>query len=295
MPCFWKKTVPLHSQMKRVVVTKRKFLAGFIVVTLVLSLVKCIFPSVAVKDDGGVIAAMDSVAEMPVVEDTVVVDPRMAGGVGDSMAEKLTTEVADTIRGRGRFFDGKHPILSVRSCKEEFPDTNDLQLTAAEKWGVKPVANRMDAERRKNELVFIGSNPFYEVRPLSSSIPYLVPRAAMLLQDIGRNFFDSLQVKQIPLHRIMVSSVLRTKEDVEKLRKHNRNATEKSCHLYGTTFDISYTKFLTVSDPAGRPRRAVRDDSLKYVLSEVLRDLRNNKRCYIKHEVKQSCFHITVR
>ncbi len=276
--------------MKRVVVTKRKFLAGFIIVTLVLSLVKCIFPSVAVKDDGGVIAAMDSVAEMPVVE-----EPLMTETVSDSMAEKLTTEVADTVRGRGRFFDGKHPILSVRSFKEEFPDTNDLQLTAAEKWGVKPVANRMDAEHRKHELVFIGSNPYFEVRPLSSSIPYLVPRAAILLQDIGRNFFDSLQVKQIPLHRIMVSSVLRTKEDVEKLRKHNRNATEKSCHLYGTTFDISYTKFLTVSDPAGRPRRAVRDDSLKYVLSEVLRDLRNNKRCYIKHEVKQSCFHITVR
>ena len=281
--------------MKRVVVTKRKFLAGFIVVTLVLSLVKCIFPSVAVKDDGGVIAAMDSVAEMSVVEDTIVVDPSRTEAVGDSMAEKTIAEVTGTVRGHGRFFDGKHPIFSVRSFKEEFPDTNDLQLTAAEKWGVMPVANRMDAEHRKHELVFIGSNPYYEVRPLSSSIPYLVPRAAILLQDIGRNFFDSLQVKQIPLHRIMVSSVLRTKEDVEKLRKHNRNATEKSCHLYGTTFDISYTKFLTVSNPAGRPRRAVRDDSLKYVLSEVLRDLRNNKRCYIKHEVKQSCFHITVR
>jgi len=143
--------------------------------------------------------------------------------------------------------------------------------------------------------VYIGSNPYYEVRSLSSSIPYLVPRAAVLLQDIGKNFFDSLQVKQIPLHKIMVSSVLRTQEDVAKLRQHNRNATEKSCHLYGTTFDISYTKFQTVSNPAEAPRRLVRDDSLKFVLSEVLRDLRNQKRCYIKHEVKQSCFHITVR
>ena len=281
--------------MKKINITKRGFLTGFIAVTLVLSLVKCVFPSVAVKDDGSVIAAMDSVSEMPVVEDTVVVEPQMAEAVEDSVDGEVVADVADTVRGYGRFFDGKHPILSVRSFKEEFPDTNDLQLTAAERWGVNPVANRSDAEHRKNELVFIGSNPFYEVRPLSSSIPYLVPRAAMLLQDIGRNFFDSLQVKQIPLHRIMVSSVLRTKEDVEKLRKHNRNATEKSCHLYGTTFDISYTKFLTVSDPAGKPRRAVRDDSLKYVLGEVLRDLRNNKRCYIKHEVKQSCFHITVR
>ena len=276
--------------MKRVVVTKRKFLAGFIVVTLVLSLVKCIFPSVAVKDGGGVIAAMDSVAEMPVDE-----EPLMTETVGDSMAEKMIAEVTDTVKGYGRFFDGKHPIYSVSSFKEEFPDTNALQLTAAEKYGVKPVANRVDAEHRKSELVYIGSNPYYEVRSLSSSIPYLVPRAAVLLQDIGKNFFDSLQVKQIPLHKIMVSSVLRTQEDVAKLRQHNRNATEKSCHLYGTTFDISYTKFQTVSNPAEAPRRLVRDDSLKFVLSEVLRDLRNQKRCYIKHEVKQSCFHITVR
>lgn len=257
--------------MKRVVVTKRRFLTGFVVVTLVMSLVKCVFPSVAVKDDGGVIAVVDSVAET------------------------MSAEEQGSVIATGRFFDGKHPILSVRSFKEEFPDTNDLQLTAAERWGVKPVANRADAEHRKSELVYIGSNPYYEVKPLSSSIPYLVPRAAMLLQDIGRNFFDSLQVKQIPLHRIMVSSVLRTKEDVEKLRHHNRNATEKSCHLYGTTFDISHSKFLTVSNPAEAPRRPVRDDSLKFVLSEVLRDLRNQNRCFIKYEVKQACFHITVR
>ena len=43
------------------------------------------------------------------------------------------------------------------------------------------------------------------------------------------------------------------------------------------------------------PRRQVRNDSLKWVLSEVLRDKREAGRCYIKHEVKQGCFHITVR
>ena len=146
-----------------------------------------------------------------------------------------------------------------------------------------------------NELVYIGSNPFYFVKKLDSSIPYLVPRAAVLLQDIGRNFLDSLQVKKIPLHKIMVNSVLRTQEDVRKLQMHNRNATTKSCHLYGTTFDISYTRFKTVSNPDSEPRRAVQNDTLKYVLSEVLRDLRLSGRCYVKYEVHQSCYHITVR
>jgi hypothetical protein len=183
----------------------------------------------------------------------------------------------------------------VPSFKTCFPDTNDLQLTAAERWGVTPVKNRADAEARKKELVYIAASPYYHVDPLRQSIPYLVPRAAVLLQDIGQAFFDSLYVKGVPLHRFIVTSVLRTEEDVARLRRFNGNATEKSCHLYGTTFDICYNRYKTVEDPDGPRRREVRNDSLKYVLSEVLRDMREQGRCYIKYEVKQGCYHMTVR
>ena len=121
-----------------------------------------------------------------------------------------------------------------------------------------------------------------------------MPRAAVLLQDIGRNFFDSLQIKQIPLHKIIVTSVLRSKADIVKLRGHNSNATENSCHLYGTTFDVCYNRYKTVEDPEGPERRKVRNDTLKWVLSEVLNDMRKQNRCLVKYEVKQGCFHITV-
>ena len=188
-----------------------------------------------------------------------------------------------------------HKILSVPSFKACFPDTQAVQLQAALKYGVKRVKDREDAERRKNELVYVGANPYYHVDRLHSSIPYLVPRAAVLLQDIGEAFFDSLYVKGIPLHRPIVTSVLRSEADVVKLRRHNGNATENSCHMYGTTIDICYNRFETVENPNGPARRAVRNDSLKYVLSEVLRDMREQGRCYIKYEVKQGCFHMTVR
>lgn len=188
----------------------------------------------------------------------------------------------------------KNRIYSVASFKNCFPDSNNVQLEAANRYGVAPVQNREEAERRKSELVYVGSNPFFHVDRLSNSIPYLVPRAAVLLQDIGRTFFDSLQVKGIPLHKIIVTSVLRTKDDVQRLRGHNSNATENSCHLYGTTFDICYNRYKTVEDPEGSLRRRVRNDSLKWVLSETLRDMRQQGRCYIKYEVKQGCFHITV-
>ncbi|MDE7379013.1 MAG: hypothetical protein K2N13_08680 [Paraprevotella sp.] len=187
-------------------------------------------------------------------------------------------------------------IYSVPSFQECFSDLQDIQIIAARKWGVSPVADRQEAERRKKELVYVGSNPFYTMdEGMTRSIPYLVPQAAELLQRIGRNFLDSLAVKGIPLHTLIVTSVLRTEEDVRKLRRYNVNATERSCHRYGTTFDISYNRYTTVSPPQGPERRAVRNDSLKWVLSEVLRDLRASGHCYVKHEVKQGCYHITVR
>lgn len=188
-----------------------------------------------------------------------------------------------------------HRIFSVPNYDTAFPDQNDVQLIAAQKNGVKPVTNRKDAELRKDELVYIGSSPYFYIDRLRSSIPYLVPKAAILMQDIGRAYYDSLTLKGVPLHKIIATSILRTKEDIEKLRTHNSNATENSCHLYGTTFDIAQNRFKTVEDPNGPKRRQVTNDTLKWVLAEVLRDMREQGRCYVKYERKQGCFHISVR
>lgn len=188
-----------------------------------------------------------------------------------------------------------HRILSVPNYDKAFPDANDIQLLSAKQYGVTPVKNRNEAEKRKSELVYVGANPYFQVDRLKSSIPYLVPRAATLLQDIGRIYYDSLDAKGVPLHKIIATSILRSKEDIEKLRRHNPNATENSCHLYGTTFDIAQNRFRTVEDPDGPHRRQVTNDTLKWVLAEVLRDMREQGRCYVKYEKKQGCFHISVR
>lgn len=247
--------------------TKKRYLLGFTVVVVLLSAVRAAFPQVA---EERTLTAEECVENAP-------------------ETEASQPELIDTRKTK------PHKIYSVPSFKACFPDTQSVQLTAAMKYGVKRVKNREDAEKRKSELVYVGANPYYHVDRLYSSIPYLVPRAAVLLQDIGQAFFDSLYVKGIPLHRPIVTSVLRSEEDVMKLRRHNGNATENSCHLYGTTFDICYNRYETVEDPNGPARRAVRNDSLKYVLCEVLRDMREQGRCYIKYEVKQGCFHMTVR
>ena len=254
--------------------SKNKFLKGFVAATLLLALVRLVFPSVAQP------LAHKSVAQA----DTAVVD-----SIDTTAVVRMKPSV---------FFDSKgqvvkHRIFSVPHFGNTFPDQNDVQLLAANKYGVSPVQNRDEAEHSKGKLVYVGSNPYFYVDKLNNSIPYLVPRASVLLQDIGKAYFDSLQIKGIPLHKIIVTSILRTKDDVAKLRTRNSNATENSCHLYGTTFDVCYNRYKTVQT-ASEPRREVRNDSLKWVLSEVLRDMRQANRCLVKYEVKQGCFHITV-
>ena len=265
---------------------KRHFVYTFCSIVLCLFLVKCIAPSVTLsriphaKDRGVALAArqMDSIERQRLQNDSFFLSPRTIPVYVDAKGEAV-----------------HNPIYSVPGFKSTFPDLNDVQLQTAKRLGVKPVKDRLQAEQRKNELVYIGSSPYYYVQNLQHSIPYLVPRAAHLLNYIGRTFLDSLYVKRIPFHTLIVTSVLRTEEDVTKLRKRNLNASEQSCHRFGTTFDISYNRYRTVEDPEGPPRRQVRNDTLKWILSEVLRDLREAGVCYVKYEVKQGCYHITVR
>ncbi len=196
-----------------------------------------------------------------------------------------------------KFDKNKHRIFSVNGTYvDNFPDVQDMQYPSAVRWGITPMRNRSELDDHRDELVYIGSNPYIHLdEMMSNSIPYLVPRASDLLEHLGRAFADSLYAKRIPLHKFVVSSVLRTEADVKNLSRHNVNATQRSCHLFGTTFDINYNRYYTVSSPDGPRRREVRNDSLKMVLSEVLRDARMEGRCYVRYEKLQPCFHITVR
>ena len=272
-------------------ITKKLYLQSFAAIVVLLALVRCVFPSVAEPRIQTVSDANPSEASVADPDSLILA---RADSVNRAKQQAAPVKLPSSAEQPRTSSTTKHPIRSVASYADAFPDMQDVQIQAANKFGVSPVQNRAEAERRKMELVYVGANPYFFVEPLRSSIPYLVPRASVLLQDIGRNFFDSLQIKGVPLNKIIVTSVLRSKDDVNRLRGFNGNATENSCHLYGTTFDICYNRYKTVAPP-DQPRRAVQNDTLKWVLSEVLRDLRQQGRCYVKYEVKQGCFHITTR
>lgn len=183
----------------------------------------------------------------------------------------------------------KHRILGA-SIRKHFNDLNDTHLAVAKKIGIAPLESRDAVDDASRKLVEVNDSDAYIVDKLTHSIPFLVPEAAALLKRIGENFQDSLVMKHLPPHKIIVSSVLRTQSDVKRLGRNNVNSSKNSAHCYATTMDITYKRFFSEYgeeiDKTGK---------LKHVLEEVLRDLKLQGCCYIKHEKKQACFHITAR
>lgn len=180
-------------------------------------------------------------------------------------------------------------VRNIGSLPQVFNDSNFLQLEAARHLGIEPVSDLASAYFMKRPIVKVESNSYYQIDSLRHSLPYLVPEAASLLEDIGKNFIDSLHSRGGDSYKIKVTSLLRTPETVGRLRRVNVNATDSSTHQYGTTFDISYTNFYCLD-----PNRQINQGDLKNLLAEVLNDLRQQGRCYVKYERKTGCFHVTA-
>ena len=179
------------------------------------------------------------------------------------------------------------------SYKAKFNDNQPRQLKAAQALGLSvPPHNRTEAQRMRNRLQQVRTSDNYIIDSLTHSVPYLVPAAARELDIIGEGFADILQRNGLPHYRFRVSSMLRTQEDVRLLQKSgNINSVTTSCHCYGTTFDITYTRF----DKVTATRDYMTPDNLKLVLGQVLLNEQRAGHIYVKYEWQQACFHITCR
>lgn len=171
-------------------------------------------------------------------------------------------------------------------------DRNAVQLEAAQACGIAvPLDTREGTEAVTAQLVEIVSNPWYRVDTLTYSIPYLTPQAARLVHIIGIRFTERVQAMGLGHYRMIVTSVLRTREDVDRLRASgNRNAVLNSAHCFATTFDLSYERFFRVgwfedADPA----------LLTAILVKVVEELRAEGDCYALFERRETCIHITSR
>ena len=186
---------------------------------------------------------------------------------------------------------GERPYRYIGSFRRDFDDLNPVQLEAAQSLGITPAECRDDL-LRTDRLVPLKETPALKLDDLTHSVPLMVPEAVRLAQEIGAAFRYQLEVDGQPLYRPIVTSVTRTAEDMDKLRQRNGNASLNSTHCYGTTLDISWQRYDKVNpeDP-----RTIEPEELKHLLARVLRAFHEDGRCYVKHERRQACFHITVR
>ena len=181
-------------------------------------------------------------------------------------------------------------VRMIGSLRKVFNDSNYIHLGVARKYGITPIMKISDAWNLKVPVIRVVPTETYYIDELTYSLPYLVPRAKKLLDDIAQTWKDSLTARGGGDYRLKVTSMLRTPATIKKWRRRNTAAVDSSAHQYGTTFDISFVKF--VCDNPSNPRTA---EDLKNLLAEVLYDLREAGRCYVKYEHKQGCFHITTR
>jgi hypothetical protein len=189
---------------------------------------------------------------------------------------------------------------------------NSAHVAAAQRKGVGPVRDSAHVEAlvRAGRLVQLpDSTTWWVTRELDYSLPYVTPGTRAALEEVGRRFHSRLEARGLPPIRFDITSVLRTGELQERLRRSNRNASRTtSSHEFGTTVDIAYTRFLAPAEvplphPAlDRTQVAEALDSLatQYAnhvegeLGAVLQELLREGTLLPLRERGQAVFHITV-
>lgn len=192
---------------------------------------------------------------------------------------------------RRRILRNEIPKISLNTLnfREMFNDSNYVQLSAARANGIDP--HKLVRPEDCDQLVPIFSTRYYKVDSMYHSRPFLTPEAVLLVDYIGHRF-RQLMNEYYPSadeYRLVITSALRTAQSERNLRRVNRNATDTSAHMYGTTFDISAQR--TEHVPSGRDTVV---EMCRQMLALALYELRYEGLCYVKYE-RGSCFHTTVR
>ena len=213
----------------------------------------------------------------------------------EKQAEELIEEenevaVEDDVDGTGES-QAREIIYYTKlmNYSKTFDDLNEAHLNMAKVMGLAEIPEKRDDVDQK-VLVRVENTDFLEIDDLRYSVPYLTAAAARELNHIAKAFHDSLSHKQFPVYKLVCSSILRTEEDVTRLRKSgNPNASDNSAHCYGTTFDITYTRYSRDEETD----EFMQPYELTKVLAEVLRDEKTLGHILVKYEKKEHCFHIT--
>ena len=190
-------------------------------------------------------------------------------------------------------FESKNKCLKNKLYLNELNDSFRNYFYKSFNQGIKKNLNsalEIKTFVNKGVLEHIRNSKTYSIEKLKHSYAYLTPNSKSLLINIGTNFQQKLKNTNLKKTKIIVSSLLRTKESVLKLRRINKTAIKQSAHLHGTTFDICCSKFENKKNIT-----KTEIESLKEILAKILFDLKKQKKCWVTYEKHQACFHIVNR
>lgn len=169
------------------------------------------------------------------------------------------------------------------SCNQLFTDGIAAHERAYQKEGIKSQKDSKGLRNLESEGVLkkITTNDYYIVREMDHSDPLLLTKAVDLLTNIGSLYKSEVDKAGLPYVPFEITSATRTIESVKRLQKGNANAIKNSAHLKGKTFDIGYINF------ADYPQQ-------RALFIQVLKSFNEEKKCFVKFEVSQKCFHVTA-
>ncbi len=196
--------------------------------------------------------------------------------------------------------------LGASEVAELRRDVNAEQVATAQRLGVRASGRaRIEELRREGRLVALGdSTPYWVLRGMQHSVPYVTPDARAMLVELGRRFHARLDSLGLPRYRMKVTSAIRTDETQAELRKINSYASSTtSAHEFGTTVDVSHERFAV---PAGAPgeweaevemlEEAGKENAkaLQAELGRAIASLRDAGALHVMMENRQPVYHMTV-
>lgn len=167
-------------------------------------------------------------------------------------------------------------------CHKLFPDKVKTHQKAYVREGISHQKNYTGIKdlAKKGKLIEIRSTKLYKVRSLQYSVPYLLPKGHVFIEELAGRYEKKCIKASLNYVPFTISSVTRSVESVKRLGAVNSNSIKNSAHLKGKTFDISYLAF----NNNHRQNEA---------FISALSEMRMQGRCYVKFE-RNGCLHITV-
>ena len=168
----------------------------------------------------------------------------------------------------------------------------DEYHSISEKQGILPVDNENAFQPYlvAEKLVKVKTSDYFFLDSFNYSFPFLTPEAKDFLDTVGARFNKLIDKTHMKGSKLIVTSLTRTTSTVKRLVRVNQNASLRSPHLNGNSFDLSFNTFLFRGK--NEPCNIL---ILQETISKVLYDLRKEKKCWVTFEHRQQCLHVVSR